>query len=332
MTWFAWRQFRTQTWITIGFLAALGVVLVVTGRSVADAYEAANVAACQGDCATAIESFLTRLRDTAGSTVYDLATPVMYLFPALIGMFWGAPLLARELEAGTHRLAWNQSVTRTRWLATKLALIGGAAAVTVGVLSWAISTWASKIDQAVGDRITMIPERGIVPIGYALFAFALGVTLGMLIGRTVPAMGATLAVYGVVVVSMEEWIRARLVAADHASNPLDTGSLDQLLIDQSGTMTVTGSANLPDAWVLTNQTVTDAGQVFTGPADPQYCGPDAAMQTCDSWVGSLGLRQELTYHPASHFWPIQWVETGILLAAAALLVGVCFWWTRRRLT
>ena len=35
-------------------------------------------------------------------------------------MFWGAPLLAREFETGTFRLAWTQSVTRTRWLAVKL--------------------------------------------------------------------------------------------------------------------------------------------------------------------------------------------------------------------
>ncbi|HMG31929.1 MAG TPA: hypothetical protein VK585_17605, partial [Jiangellaceae bacterium] len=41
--------------------------------------------------------------------------------------------------------------------------------------------------------------RGIVPIGYALFGFALGVTLGMLIRRTIPAMAATLAIYGAAV-------------------------------------------------------------------------------------------------------------------------------------
>ena len=40
--------------------------------------------------------------------------------PALIGAFWGAPLITREFEAGTFRLAWNQSVTRARWLAIKL--------------------------------------------------------------------------------------------------------------------------------------------------------------------------------------------------------------------
>jgi hypothetical protein len=31
--------------------------------------------------------------------------------PLLFGLFWGAPLLAREFEDGTHNLAWTQGVT-----------------------------------------------------------------------------------------------------------------------------------------------------------------------------------------------------------------------------
>ena len=51
-----------------------------------------------------------------------------------------------------------------------------------------------------------------------------------------------------------------------------------------------------------------------------------------NWVGTLGLRQDMTYQPASHFWPLQFAETGIFVAVAVLLAGFCFWWTRRRLT
>jgi hypothetical protein len=333
MIWFTWRQFRTQTWFTIGALAALGVVLVITGRSIADAYADANVAACGSDCATAINSFLHQVTTGTSGTVYDLATTILYVVPALIGSFWGAPLLARELETGTYRLAWNQSVSRSRWLATKLAIVGAAAAATAGLLSWAVTSWAHQIDQAAGDRIIpgLFAARGIVPIGYAVFAFVLGVTAGMLIRRTVPAMAATLAIYSAAVLSMQEWIRAHLRPASHATNPLDTSSLDTLNIGASNQLTVVASDNLPGAWVLSNQTITPSGQVFTGPANPQYCGADTAPQVCTDWVGSLGLRQDLTYHPADHFWSLQWTETGVLIAIAVLLAGFCFWWTRRRL-
>jgi ABC-2 family transporter protein len=334
MIWFTWRQFRTQTWVTVGGLAALGVVLVITGRSIADAYQAANLAGCGSDCSTAIEAFLRDAKAGLNGTVYTLATNAMYVVPALIGLFWGAPLIARELETGTHRLAWNQSVTRTRWLATKLAIIAAAAAATVGLLSWAITTWARRIDDATGDRIEPLTygARGIVPIGYAIFAFTLGVTAGMLIRRTVPAMAATLGVYLAAVAAMPLWIREHLTPPIHTIQPFDVDRLTGMLINPTDwSMQVLAQAP-NNAWVLTNQTITTTGQAFTGPADQQYCGMDKGAQACEQWLGTLGLRQDLTYHPTSHFWSLQWAETGILIGLAILLTGFCFWWTRRRVS
>ena len=60
---------------------------------------------------------------------------------------------------------------------------------------------------------------------------------------------------------------------------------------------------------------------------------DSAIAVSDPvrWLDTLGLRQELTYQPANHFWPLQWTETDILVVATVLLAGFCFWWTRRRL-
>ena len=212
--------------------------------------------------------------------------------------------------------------------------MGGAAAATVGLLSWTVTSWADHIDQAAGDRITpyLFAARGVVPIGYALFAFMLGVTLGTLIRRTVPAMAATLAIYCAAVISMQEWVRAHLVPASRAIRPLDASSLDTLMLSDNNQMTVIASDNLSNAWVLSNQTITATGHVFTGPFNPQHCGPDQGPQACVDWLATLGLRQDLTYHPASHFWPLQWTEAGIFIALAVLLAGFCFWWARRRLT
>jgi hypothetical protein len=96
---------------------------------------------------------------------------------------------------------------------------------------------------------------------------------------------------------------------------------------------VTVYAETPDhAWVLSNQTITSTGDVFTGPADPQACGPAKPAAACEQWLGTQDLRQDLTYHPASHFWPLQWAETGIFIGLAALLAGFCFWWIRRRVS
>jgi ABC-type transport system involved in multi-copper enzyme maturation permease subunit len=255
--------------------------------------------------------------------------------PPLIGMFWGAPLVARELESGTHRLAWTQSVTRARWIATKLTMVGGASAVTAGLLSWAVTSWGRHIDDAKYYRIAPLTygARGIVPIGYALFAFTLGVALGMLIRRTVPAMAATLGIYILAAVSMPLGIRAHLAPQARSFTPLDLSRVHAFMVQApSGKMTVISGVTPNQAWVLSNHTVTSTGQIFTGPASPQYCGPNQGAEACLNWVGTLDLRQQLTYQPASHFWPLQWTETGIFVVLAVLLAGFSIWWTRRHLT
>ncbi len=334
MTWFAWRQFRTLIWIAGGALAAVAVLLAITGHSLADQWAASGATTCHNDCGAAQSSFIRQLGDSTNGFVYQFTTAMMYVVPALIGAFWGAPLIAREIEAGTHRLVWSQSITCTRWLATKLGVGAVAAAATAGLLSWAVTAWSHHIDYARHNRIgpLIYGARGIVPIGYALFAFALGVTMGMLIRRTVPAMAATLAVYTAAVVSMPVWIRARLLPASHTTSPLDLSRVTDLLITPKGGMKVVSGVTPDTGWILHNDTVTATGQVFTGPTNPQYCGENHGPRACLNWLHTLDLRQALTYQPASHFWPLQWVETGIFVVAAVALVGFCFWWTRRRLS
>ena len=154
----------------------------------------------------------------------------MLVLPALIGLFWGAPLLTRELEAGTHRLVWNQSVTRTRWLAVKLALTGLAAMTAAGLGSLAVSWWSSPIDKTAANVPQMGPvvfaARGIVPIAYAAFAFALGVTVGMLVRRTLPAMAITLAVFVAVQFAMPLLVRPHLVPPTRSTIEITESNLD----------------------------------------------------------------------------------------------------------
>jgi hypothetical protein len=82
--------------------------------------------------------------------------------------------------------------------------------------------------------------------------------------------------------------------------------------------------------VLSNHVVTSTGQALT--ANPQYCSPSKSPAVCEQWLGSLGLRQDLSYHPTSHFWTLQWAEAGIFIGLAVLLAGFCFWWIRRRVS
>ena len=190
----AWRQFRTQAAVAFAALAALAIVLAITGAHLAHLYDTSGIATCKApsNCDALKSTFLSH-----DKLLHNLLGPLLLAVPALLGIFWGAPLVARELETGTYRLAWTQSVTRTRWLAVKVALIGLCQHRRRGTVQphdhLVVEPARPREHEPV--RPGVFDERGIVPIGYAAFAFALGLTAGALIRRTVPAMATTLVAF-----------------------------------------------------------------------------------------------------------------------------------------
>jgi hypothetical protein len=347
MIWLTWRQFRAQALAAAAALTGLAIILVITGLRLAHLYAVSGIPACQvhGDCAALVSNFTNTVRASVTNTALsDLGIGLLLVTPAIIGAFWGAPLITREIETGTFRLAWNQSVTRTRWLAIKLGLIGLASMATTGLLSLMVTWWASPIDHVTGlpagrngtpsfDRFApvLFAARGITPIGYAAFAFALGVTAGVLIRRTVPAMAVTLALFAAIAIVMPLWIRPHLVAPAHVSTVLTSASIDEWSTSGNGSrMSVAGAVSLPGAWVIAKQTLTPAGQVFTGPAPHVCMSASSTGSACLDSLGRLHLRQQVTYQPASRYWAFQWYETAIFVVLALALAGLCAWWIRRR--
>jgi hypothetical protein len=327
---FAWHRLRTQALAALGALAILAVILAITGIRLAHAYDAA-LAACKplGDCGPAMHHF--------PSNGYVAASNVMHLLviavPCVVGMFWGAPLAAREFETGTFRLAWTQGSTRTRWLAVKLAVAGAASITVAGLLSLMVTWWSSPIAAAqmsarLDPRIFNV--SGIAPVGYAAFAFACGVTAGLLSRRTLPAMAATLAIFVAVVwFAFPSWVRPHLLPPAQITMPLSNASTMGFEQVGDGRLLVqTFPPDLPGAWVLSTQLTTPAGlSAATIPAT-QACTNKSSGETCPAYVESLHLRQAVTYQPAGRYWPLQWYETGIYLAVALALAGLCLWWIR----
>jgi hypothetical protein len=332
------RQFRAQAWIAVAALAATAITFAVTRPSLTRMYSASGIAACQAsnDCGRLAAGFIGQVRaDSAYPVLYATGVIITYLVPAIIGMFWGAPLITRELETGTYPLAWTQSVTRTRWLAVKLGLLGLTAMATAGLFSLIITWWASPLDQAAGFGSPILSDRmvpllfaghGIVPIGYAAFAFALGATAGALTVRTVPAMAVTIVIFVAVQLIVPNFVRPHLIPAAHTTVAVSPG--DANWVQAGNGLLITGNAVIPGAWVLST-----SGHIYTGPAThilrTCYNGP-TSTPACGSAFATLHARLLVTYQPASRFWALQWYETGIFLAAALALAGLCFWRTGQR--
>ena len=207
-------------------------------------------------------------------------------------------------------------------------------------------------DDVLADEPLLFGARGIAPIGYAAFAFALGVTLGMLIRRTIPAMALTLAIFVGLQVAMPELVRPHLMhpdARDSRDHALECGPIH--LPGSQRPLQVGARAAEQAAWVLSSHTVDASGRAVetitghpslsptSGPCalpeeapTQQAEGPGEDLAPCLAELTRLGYRQRVTYQPASHFWPLQWRETAIYTALALALSGFCFWWLRRRVS
>jgi ABC-type transport system involved in multi-copper enzyme maturation permease subunit len=300
MIWLAWRQHRKQALFTLVALAVLAALMIPTGLAMHTTFAELGM----DDCARAVgDTELPRAATEACSAAIGqfsnqygtlAAVGSLFLFvPLLVGLFWGAPLVAREVEHGTHRLVWSQGVSRRRWALVKFGLVGAASLAASAVYGLGLSWWMAPVN-LTGSRFGEInfDMQGLVPIGYTLFAVALGIFAGTIWHRVLPAMAAALAGF----VAMR--IVVTLVARPRYLPPLTRTVPDQV-----------GAFN-------PNQGGLQLAREFRD-ADGNPIVPDAqgnmAFDPGNTFVWER-------YQPADRFWLFQGIETGIFVGLALLLL------------
>jgi hypothetical protein len=315
MTWLVWRQHRAQFYMGAALLAALAVLLLITGLQMASQYHSALVACtATHSCANQGGLFL-------GSHAVGFLVIMTLGAPVLVGLFGGAPLVAAELETGTSQFAWTQSVTRKRWLAVKTGWMLLAAAVWGGGVS-ALVTWWSGPDNAL-HLDAFNPGRfdimGTVPVAYALFAMALGIAAGTLLRRTLPALAVTLAGFIAVRAVIALLLRPHYMSAITVTHKLLNGytpagsywQLAQGNLDPNGHLVP--PANGPAAFDIPVNYLPPSCAALTR-------GASSIAPSCREALD--GFRGFITYQPASRYWAFQGIETGIFVVLAAALIAV----------
>ncbi len=346
MTRFAWLQSRTQTVVASVGLLVVAAVALLTGPDIVHLYNTV-IAPCaaSNDCSgTTINLFAHHQRDLR----IWLGVLVLAI-PGVIGVFWGAPLVAREYESGTHRLAWTQSITRTRWLSTKIAVVALISMVVVGLLSFVVTWWAIPFDRVTGTAFEKFDQRDIVPVAYAAFAVTLGVTVGLFIRRTLPAMATTFFVFIAVRVAFAKLVRPNLMAPKTLTAALDPDATGFGRTGSGPAVLEPSPHGIPNAWIQSVSIVDKDGHGLTGEflakACPQMAveakpltggdrapvplGAKDALHDCVTSVGAT-FHQVVKYQPANRYWTFQLYEFGIYLSAAVVLAGICLWSIRRR--
>jgi hypothetical protein len=296
MIWVTWRQHRPQAIACLAVLCAITIAAVAIGAWMRSTFNADGLGECLArsggaGCPAVISSFTQKFN---GGVTLPL-TILLFAVPVFAGVTVGAPLLGQELERGTWQLAWSQTVPRTRWLVTKMALVIGGL-VVFGVAITAVMTWSRAPLDRLTIRIQPPPfnfEGVFVPCSL-LCAFGLAVLAGLLLRNTIGAMVVGYFAWEVPFIlvtllngPLHILTATKTIGCAHACQGITTNTVPP----------VTG--NLGDL-VLS---VTHAANSVT-----------------------------VTYLPASRFWPLQLIDGGLFLAIGAAALGTAIWLLHRRTT
>jgi hypothetical protein len=315
MNWTIWRLHRNQVFFAAGSLAAIMVFLLVTGIHLTGVYHQA-LATC---------GLTHTCRDLANELfqgdnwLWDLAM-LAIVVPALFGIFWGVPLVAREVEEATHKLAWTQSVPRRRWLGANLGWILFAAAAWGAGFAALLTWWLGPENGLKLERFQPVhfDIQGIVPVAYAVFAVALGIAAGAWFRRVLPAAAATLGGFVLVRFVIQHFARP------HYLHPVTSG------LPLNGEVGVSGPS--AGSWILSHGVIVDAaGRPLALPPTlkelPAACRgtfPGGGRNLFDC-LSNHGYRVIATYQPAGRFWTFQAIESAIFIVLAGILVALASW-------
>jgi ABC-type transport system involved in multi-copper enzyme maturation permease subunit len=289
MIWLLWRQHRVQLAILVVLLGAFAAPVLITGMHLRSAFNACQASdGCGGNL-------------LAGYNSVNTLVDVTILIPVVIGLFWGAGLVGRELENGTAALVWTQTVSKRHWLRAKLVTLFVASAVSGAAVSALVTWWSSTRNATVESRFggLQFDIQGIAPVGYTLFASALGLTAGIVWRRTLPAMATTVGGFLAARMIIELFVRPHYMSPVVKLYPLK--QIDPIPV---GSLSISTD-------LLRN------GHVVNGPIQVQCDGTREQMNAC---MDRLGYHVQATYQPAGRYWTFQWIEFGIFAGLTALLV------------
>ncbi len=332
MIWVSWRQQRLQLITLLGLLVLGAGVIIVLRSNMIGTIDSMGLSQCvTGSGAGCGGSEAGAVFDSSWGTVLNVAQAGILLLPVLIGVFIGAPLFARELEQGTHVLAFTQSVSRTRWMLSKLVVAVVPALIVLAALQYLVWWWLSAAG-LLGPRrsgsfyFLNFGIEHVSPVAYALFAFALGAFVGAVSRRTLTAMTVGLAVFTVVRFVLSD-LPKKLVPTQRAEGAADKDMhvyRDGGLVVDSGWTDATGQPVPADR-------VSDLREPCRSAAIAAHGQTQNAQEDFLACLTKSGLaKQYADFIPESLAWQVHLADAAIYGGLAVLLLAGTAWALRRQ--
>lgn len=355
--WLTWRQHRWPILVSTAVTAGMLIWMAATASQINS-----GLAMCHGlgaNCPrTTIDLAKPKLDHGYSWATYELN--ILVALPVLLGVFWGAPVLAREYEQRTLPLAWSQDISPLKWLWGKLAILG----LIVTALSAALAGTAEHIAylaHLANERSlfegTLFQGGGWMPFTLALAWFAFGVAAGAAVRRTMPALAVVVGMFVLRTVLMVKYRPelmkpvTKMSATFKGSSTADGGSgtskpptrgtsqpvPDHFGSDTNSLVPGTGQA-VPNTMSLSGGNPTAIDQhghtipyqqvmdtcisSYNKPGNPDY----SYIQGCFQQHGVVGVVDK--YQPANRMGTFHLIENSLNLGLMVLSLALTWWFVR----
>ncbi|HUB93572.1 MAG TPA: ABC transporter permease [Verrucomicrobiae bacterium] len=335
MNWFTWEQHKKQFLLLAIILVLYAGLSIPIGLHLWHVYQQ-SLAACKtaNNCSQLsdelFQSGWTNTLNPASNGFGPVGIGILAM-PFLLGLFIGVPLIANEYINGTNKLVWTRSVSRRTWLTVKLAWVLLATALFAALFATLTTLWSRAGNTLLMERFTGIhfAMQGIVPVGYAVFAVALGIMFGAWFKRVLPAMALTLVVFLALQIVVPNVLRPHYIAPKSYSTPV-------FIASQS---IPAGSDALNGSWTINSQTVDAKEQAINYSNPPKQCiippndiasdgnlivHEDGTLAISGPCLNKLGYKNITNYQPAYRYRDFQRIEMGLYLVLSIIPIGATY--------
>lgn len=343
----AFRQMRSGVIVATLLLGILVVIALVTGFRMDHFYDQ-NIKSCMQKRSLTCGGFRAHF-EAYFSVIRHIFQFISYVVPCVIGFIWGAPLFSTEFEKQTFKFSLTQSIKRTQWFISKY-VVGMTATLAISVIMTTVVTWwFAKLDFIHHDKYSMLDLRNLSPVGYSIFAFTLGVFLGLLFKKQLSAIFTTLFTFVIVRVVVALFILPNLISPTTTTTAVSQSSFSGITIQGNGNSQPTPvltfyGGPIPNAWVYSSGLQNDSGDEAIGSFMRQNCsvldrsisrislgkgneppsGPPSGLNSCIRSI-SKSYHVVVVYQPENRYWDFQVLNFLLYLVVSALLtVGAVF--------
>jgi hypothetical protein len=289
--------FRIQRFESTVVIGA-AVLSVVVSAIVIALYNAGGYGRCMTDDALASTSFCQASIGVFLNRIARISLSIVPVFPVVAGLLVGGPIVAKELETGTARLAWSLAPSRLQWFGQRVlpllavALLAGLAiGFTADALTHLLSPSINLDATFAGFR-----ARGLLVAVEALLVASIALALGAILGRTVPTIVLSLVLVFAIGIAVDKVERELL------TNEAVIG--DGFSFNDAN-LAIDNRLRMPDGTIVTWE------QLNT--LYPQYA---------NGWDETSGITNVTLYIPGERYHDIERRESAALAGIALLFVGM----------